>query len=196
MHYRKELNEMLESGKDNKDIIKQLYLIRPTCAFSENYEIAEKILSEIADYFNIFISDILVCGSAKLGFSLYKNSDFNPRQSDLDLAIINPIIFTKIFDNILQETRNYSRKNLFKNMETHDKYLAMVQKGMINPAYMPNIPKSRELRNFFSEISKKYSDSFDGVSVCFYLSETAFQSKQYSALNKWKSDYNPQLIGV
>lgn len=196
MHYRKELNEMLVLGKNNRDIIKHLYLIRPTCAFSENYEVAEKILSEIAEFFNIFISDILVCGSAKLGFSLYKNSDFNPKQSDLDLAIINPIIFTKIFDEILQETRNYSKKDLFKDIETYNRYLTMLQKGMINPAYMPNIPKSRELKGFFSVISKKYSDNFDGISVCFYLSETAFQSKQHSALNKWKSDYNPQLIGV
>lgn len=194
MHYRKELNEMLVSGKDNKDIIKHFYLIRPTCAFSENYEIAEKILSEIADYFNIFISNILVCGSAKLGFSLYKNNDFNPRQSDLDLAIINPIVFTKIFDEILQETGNYSKGNLFKK-GTRSKYLAMVQKGMINPAYMPNIPKSREFKTFFSTLSKKYSHSFNGISVCFYLSETSFQSKQSSALQNWK-DFNPQLFGA
>lgn len=190
MDYRKEIGSMFSQGKNTIDIIKHVYLVRPVCAFYENYEIAEEILSEISKFFGIFISDVLVCGSARLGFSLLKNHDFIPKESDLDLAIINPIIFSRIFDEVIQETKGYGDKTLFKNNDEYDIYTKMVQKGIINPKYMPNIYKKRELKDFFKCMSNRYSDIFSSISICFYLSEVSFQNKQYSALNKWKYNFN------
>lgn len=193
MDYREELINQVRLKRNQLDIIKHLYLIRPTCSFHENYDKADDILTEVSNFFKISISSIVVCGSAKLGFSLAKGTNFTPGSSDLDLAIIDAHIFSVYFDAILEETRNYSRGDLFigNNLTLYKKF---VTKGMINPKYMPDIKIKRDLINFSQELSIKYRSLFESVSICFYLTEKSFQNKQISGLTTWLND-KPDLIG-
>jgi len=194
-HYKEELSAQINQGRKRTEIIRNFYMLRPTCSFENKYDYAEKILVEVAAFFDTPLNNILVCGSAKLGFSLAKNTLFAPGNSDLDLAIIDSNLFTKYFDAILRDTNNYNKSNLFISDEVKEKYLASLGKGIINPLYMPNIKHKRDLKEFFSSVSIKYRDYYASISVCFYLSEYAFQRKQQTALSTWITDYKQNLIG-
>ncbi|MBR8609464.1 hypothetical protein QDR68_16075 [Acinetobacter baumannii] len=194
-HYQNELKEQVTQGRKRHEIIRNFYILRPSCTFTHKYDYAEKIMEEVAAYFSIPLNCILVCGSAQLGFSLAKNTIFLPGGSDLDLAIIDSGLYVKYFDDILKITNNYNRTNLFVTNEVKLNYLNFVSKGIINPKYMPNSELKRELKNFFTSVSAKYRDYYASVSVCFYLSEYSFQRKQQSALSTWISNYQQNLFG-
>lgn len=196
--YRQELDNQIKQNRKREEIIRNFYILRPTCSFENHYHYAEKIILEVSNHFNVPLSNILVCGSAKLGFSLAKNSDFKPGESDLDLAIVDASIFTKYFNIILKETNNYNKKHLFLSSNDQDNkalYLSFLNRGIINPIYMPNIREKTEILSFFSRLSIPYRNHFASISVCFYLSEYSFQRKQQSALHTWITNYNPNLIG-
>lgn len=193
--YKNELKEQVFQGRTRHEIIRNFYILRPSCTFTYKYDYAEKIMEEVAEYFSIPLNCILVCGSAQLGFSLSKNTNFSPGGSDLDLAIIDSGLYVKYFDDLLKITNNYNKTNLFVSDEIKSNYLSFVSKGIINPKYMPNCALKRELKNFFSSVSTKYRDYYASVSVCFYLSEYSFQRKQQSALSAWISNYQQNLFG-
>jgi hypothetical protein len=195
-NYKSELARQIKSGRKREEIIRSLYLIRPTFSFLSNYVCAEEILVEVSSFFNIPINKILVCGSAKIGFSLYKGTDFIPGYSDLDLAIVDADLFSKYFDIVLKETNAYNKQTMFKDSEVAKRYIGGVSKGCINPKNMPNIDKKVEINDFFSTLSQRYRNIYASISVCFYLSEASFQRKQQTALHTWVSNFNQNLIGV
>lgn len=195
MDMRDELCNQIKCGKDPSNVIKNFYIIRHTHSFLDKYEEAENILTNVANFLDIDISSILITGSAKIGFSLVKNTDFLPGKSDLDLAIVDSRLFTKYFDAVLKATEGYTKRNLFNSDEFYKSYLSCINKGVFHPRYMPNIYEKRRLLSFFSQESSKYRSHFGSISTCFYMSEFSFQNKQVSALNKWINSYQLELIG-
>lgn len=185
--YKEKITKHIEQKTDFEKIVRMFYLVHPTCAFSEDYEKADKILNEVSDFFKIPVNDIVVCGSAKLGFSLVKQTDFEKGKSDLDLAILNRDYYIKIFDEVLKSTMNYSKRNLFPS-GSYDKYISAVSKGMINYNFLPQIKMKTEMLGFFNSLSIKYRSEFSTISCCFYASEYAFKQKQINGLNKFKND--------
>lgn len=185
--YKEQIKNHLEQDTDFEKIVRMFYLVHPTCAFSEDYEKADEILNEVSDFFKIPINDIVVCGSAKLGFSLVKQTIFEKGRSDLDLAILNRDCYFSIFDEVLKSTMNYSKRNMFSG-NNYDKYTSAVSKGMINYKFLPRIERRTKLLTFFDMISIKYRNYFSTITCCFYASEFAFKQKQINGLNKFKND--------
>lgn len=187
MSSKDQLSRYIDEKKSLDDIVRKLFLIHPTHAFNENLNAADDILNRVSLEFNIPINDILVCGSAKIGFSLYKNTSYVPGVSDLDLAIINNHLYCNIFNKILSETRNYSKRDLFSGNKL-DRYKYGINLGMINYIFMPNIKLKKDLMKFFDEISIDHRGAFSSISCCFYMSEENFKQKQINGINKWKLD--------
>lgn len=55
--------------------------------------------SEVADHFGLHPNEILVVGSAKLGFSVVPHKLYRPfcDESDIDVAIVSSTLFDKIW---------------------------------------------------------------------------------------------------
>lgn len=187
MDYQDQIDECLSNDTPLDDIVRRFFLVHPTYAFAKDFVMADDILNKVSNKFKVPINDILVCGSAKLGFSLCKGTPYNPGSSDLDLAIINNKLYCEIFNIILSETRNYSKGHLFRK-DNLLKYKYGINLGMINYKFMPEITLKKELINFFDEISINYTSHFSGISCCFYMTEENFKQKQINGLNKWKND--------
>ncbi|WP_308255043.1 hypothetical protein [Geminocystis sp. GBBB08] len=62
---------------------------------NEYYEFRKKI----ANQFNIAFYEIYITGSAKLGFSLFKQKPFD-YDSDIDVAIVSPQLYEKMLEPI------------------------------------------------------------------------------------------------
>lgn len=186
MNYKDEIEQNFKDGVELSQIVRSYYLVYPTCAFEGAYRIADEILNEVSNFFSIPVNDILVCGSAKLGISPIKQTAFTKGKSDLDLAILNKKCYFEIFDEILEETRNYSKKHLFGNK--YNQYISSVSKGMINYKFLPNSKRKKDLNTFFNELSIKHRGFFSNISCCFYASEYSFKQKQIHGLAQWKSN--------
>ena len=187
MDYQEQIDECLSNDTPLDDIVRRFFLVHPTYAFTGNLIVADDILNRVSVNFSIPINDILVCGSAKLGFSLYKGTSYNPGSSDIDLAIINNKLYCDGFNRVLSETRNYSKGHLFRDRNL-EKYKYGISLGMINYNFMPEIELKKDLLKFFDEMSIDYRNLFSSVSCCFYMSEDNFKQKQINGLSKWKNN--------
>ena len=185
--YKDQITSCFEENLPLNDIVRKFFIVHPTYAFGSDLNVADEILHKVSVEFDIPINDILVCGSAKIGFSLKSNMPYRPGQSDLDLAIINNSLYCKIFNKVLSDTRNYSRKDLFSG-DGLSRYKYGISLGMINYNFMPNSALKKDFVSFFDRISMSYRTLFSGISCCFYMSEDCFKQKQINGLNKWKID--------
>lgn len=187
MLYKQQITECLDNDIPLNDIVRRFFIVHPTHAFNDELTVADDILNRVSINFKVPINDILVCGSAKLGFSLTKDTPYKPGTSDLDLAIINNSLYCNLFNKVLIETENYSRGDLFRK-NSLQRYKYGINLGMINYNFIPDIPLKKELLVFFDEISRDYRNLFSGISCCFYMSEDNFKLKQVNGLKKWKLD--------
>lgn len=115
---------------------------------------------ELASSMGISINDVVIIGSAKIGFSvrstkfdefdsLFKKTNQKRDKSDIDIAIVNRELFDKINRDIYAVSRHYDmtwiRKNWrvnkfnFRPSNLHQRYALYLAKGWIRPDYMPLI---------------------------------------------------------
>lgn len=112
----------------------------------------------LSNSLQISINDIVIVGSAKLGFSV-KSSDFtifdgkfkqtgNPHhRSDIDVAIVNKRLFDLIAEQIFRMSRHFDRAwiyenwrlNLFHKTPTNlfQKYTYYLARGWLRPDLLP-----------------------------------------------------------
>jgi len=89
--------------------------------------------SEVAHYFKIHPTEVLVVGSAKLGFSISPKKLFLPfrDESDIDVAIVS----SQLFDRVWQAAFDYKiTGGYWENLSSFSEYLF---RGWIRPDFMP-----------------------------------------------------------
>lgn len=118
----------------------------------------------ISNQYSVPFHEIYIVGSAKLGFSPHKGTDFD-LDSDIDVAIVSE----KLFDEIMESIRTYQMelrkaKNSITERELnlyHD-FLEYVAMGWIRPDKLPLSFQIRELKDnwfdFFRDISYGQSE--------------------------------------
>jgi hypothetical protein len=103
--------------------------------------------------------EVFIVGSAKLGFSYYKGTEFN-YDSDIDVVIVNEKLFEefyfKITDYQYQLDRQYKTVDL-KELKVYSDFLRYLVKGWMRPDKLPtsfqvNLLKT-EWFDFFESIS-------------------------------------------
>lgn len=114
---------------------------------------------ELAGSLEVNINDVIIVGSAKLGFSLktenfhefdskYMNSK-NPRdKSDVDIAIINRRFYDKTIEQIFHLTRHFEKDWIEQHWKTnafysypsnlHKCYALYLARGWLRPDYLPS----------------------------------------------------------
>ena len=121
----------------------------------EFYEFRKKI----ADGLHVSFHEVFITGSAKLGFSPHKGTDFS-YDSDIDVAIISPSLFESVMGSIYKfqvDLRRYRRAIDERELAMYHEFLEYAAIGWIRPDKLPLSFKVRELK-------KDWFDFFDSLS--------------------------------
>lgn len=110
--------------------------------------------SQIADRFEIHPSEIVMVGSAKLGFSIKpkKRYQYFGEESDIDMAIISPNLFETIWLKVLE----YYEARDFWYYERKSKFQEYLFQGWIRPDMLPPsdlFPIRKDWWSFFQGLS-------------------------------------------
>lgn len=181
--------EAIETGLKGmlpyNEIVRKVYLAYPTKALIGDEERQYQILNEISCFFNIPIMSIQVAGSAKTGRSFHKQRDFQPGNSDLDIAIIDGELYKKYMEEIFTITKGYTDKSGFplKNgKSTSEEYISYLTKGIFRADLMPTCEARKQWNKFFGQLSRRHGDLFKKINAGIYMSQTFFENKQRSAI--------------
>lgn len=126
----------------------------------EFYEFRKRIALK----FNIPFHEVYITGSGKLGFSPFKNKDFD-YDSDIDVAIISPGLFESIMKNIaLYQIQFRAARAVVRDRELdmYHEFLEYVALGWIRPDKLPVSFQMNSFKDdwfdFFREISNGKSE--------------------------------------
>lgn len=178
----------LKSKKPYNEIIRKVYLSYPTKALIGDEERQYNILNDISCFFNIPIMSIQVAGSAKTGRSFHKQRDFEPKNSDLDIAIIDSALYINYVEKIFTVTKGYSDKSGFKikdGINTAEEYISYLTRGIFRADLMPTCEERKTWNQFFGNLSLKHSDLFKSINAGIYMSQLFFESKQRSIIKNY-----------
>ena len=115
--------------------------------------------SEIADHFELHPNEVLVVGSAKLGFSVVPKKRYRSfgDKSDIDVALVS----SKLFDKVWEDVFSYRYEK--RNWNEYEDFADYLFRGWIRPDLLPRsseFPFWEEWWEFFRQItsSGKYGD--------------------------------------
>jgi hypothetical protein len=156
------LKNDLALGMDIERVFQKHVVDGPSHLFStfiKNVDDEYDLRHEIARATNTSINDVILVGSAKLGFSVKteKFSSFDERyilsglvkeKSDVDIAIVNEALFDLTAEEIYHLSHHFNRDWISKNWVTNcyypnvsplfKKYSQYHVKGWLRPDFMPN----------------------------------------------------------
>jgi hypothetical protein len=151
----------------------------------------------ISNFLNVSFNDIYISGSAKLGFSPYKQTIFS-YESDIDVSIISKEKFEFYMEhvkNFQMELRANRRTVTEKELKMYHQFLEYTAIGWFRPDKLPhsfglNILKT-DWFDFFKSIS--YGKSEVGnykVSAAIFKSYTHYENYSFSGLQQIKQKVN------
>lgn len=178
------------ASKDREPLrrAQRVFLEEPSFAITGKKDYEFDIKQRVSNYFSVPFRSIAFCGSAHLGFSPHKNTEFRPGGSDLDIAIISMNAFQDAWATLVETTKAFTDLSGFppskkKDIDTPTSVREMMSKrGLLHLDNMPKCERFDNDRTFLDTISKKYNVMFSSVKVSFYISEYAFCWKQNSAI--------------
>jgi hypothetical protein len=192
-NYRDNLKNNIENyisdGNSDNVIARRLFCFdRPVILSLDEYkDHGFELLNDVSEYFNIPLRRIYIAGTVQTGYSFFKNKEFVPKASDIDLAIVDTSLFKKYLETVIRETKLYKDNTKFE-VNHYKQFKNYISKGIFNAEYMPNISLRNEWEKFFNDISTKYSEQFSTVNSFIYLSETTFEWKQVSILDEYRNN--------
>ena len=185
--------DAIEKGLSNKrplnEIARKIYLSYPTFALVDKEEKQFEILDDISSHFSIPITSVQVAGSAKTGHSFHKKTPFTNKESDLDIAIIDPRLFQHYMELVYSDTRGYSDRSRFpiiKGVSKAGEYIDYIGKGIFRADLLPSGKARAEWSKFFGDLSLRHNDLFESINAKIYLSQLFFESKQRTAIKNYE----------
>ncbi|MHA3104740.1 hypothetical protein [Acinetobacter sp. ANC 3791] len=185
---------------DLLDFCRQNLLQGIPYVFYQNKENYYKFRKRIAEHWDIHFQDIYITGSASLGFSIVKQTDFS-LDSDIDVAIVSQKLFDRIMESIhkyqlkLREFRADLTRDQIKKYHIFLEYSAM---GWIRPDLLPinlveevNFLKN-DWFNFFDSISNNQSE-VGNYEVNAGIFKSHYHLEEYTLLGL-KKIHNPSYI--
>lgn len=129
----------------------------------EYYEFRKRI----ANKFNVAFNEVFITGSAKLGFSPFKEKEFD-YDSDIDVAIVS----NRLYEEILESNRCYQMKLrqsrisvTIQELKMYHSFLEYVAIGWIRPDKLPISLQVKDFKDdwfeFFQSISYAQSEVGD-----------------------------------
>lgn len=188
MNHLESIEKGLKDKKPYNEIVRKVYLAYPTKALIGDEERQYQIINDISCFFGVPIMSVQVAGSAKTGRSFHKQKDFDPGNSDLDIAIIDAALFQRYVEAIFTVTKGYSDNTGFslrKGKSVSEEYLAYLTKGIFRADLMPTCEERKAWNQFFGQLSRKHGDLFKSINAGIYMSQVFFENKQRSAIKNY-----------
>ena len=140
-------------GLDDQSVLDRFYYARPAIMLEKDGEAA--LRRAVADRFGVAMRDVIITGSAKLGFTVVakeRRPIFSPfgNSSDIDVAIISRELFTSLWRasfNYMTEHGDWPDVNSFRRF---------LMRGWLRPDRLPKgelFPESRKWFDFFRELT-------------------------------------------
>lgn len=141
---------------------------------------------DIADYFSVAMRDVIVTGSAKLGFTLVPKrgrpalSPFGDK-SDIDVAIIS----SPLFINLWREAFLFAEEQ--GDWTKGEEFRGYLMRGWLRPDKLPNDPAfslSREWFEFFRSLKASGRFGPYKITAGVYFDERFWEAYACSSLSK------------
>lgn len=145
----------------------------------EYYEFRKRI----ANKFKVAFNEVFITGSAKMGFSPFKEKEFD-YDSDIDVAIVSNHLYEEILESIRRyqmELRQSRRSVTTRELNLYHEFLEYVAMGWIRPDKLPLSFQIKDFKDdwfdFFKSISYNktevgnYKVSAGVFKSYFYLEE-------------------------
>lgn len=114
----------------------------------------------IAAKFSIPFHEVYIAGSGKLGFSVFKNKQFD-YDSDIDIALISPQLFDSFMKSIAQfQMRIRRAREVVREQELvmYHEFLEYVAMGWIRPDKLPISFQMKTIKDDWFEFFRSISD--------------------------------------
>ena len=159
---KEELSGLIDIAKGDDDllaIVRKYIFHGIPYIFNDNQDAYYELRNKIAKQFNIIFGVVFVVGSAKLGYSYHKGTDFT-LDSDIDVVIVNADLFTEFHKTICEYQYKLDKgyRTITKeNIERYHKFLEYMAKGWMRPDKLPAQFQLEVIKNewfdFFKSIS-------------------------------------------
>lgn len=182
----------IDAQLDSASISRKIYLCYSTFAFKDAPDDEFTVRDAIAGKFRIPLSSVQVAGSAKTGISFWKRTLFS-QDSDLDVALISLELFVVLQEAAFRATSGFKDLTAFpihKGDRTDRIFGYNLQRGSINPFFMPDCPEKTEMLDFFRNLSNDYTHLFKDISGVVYMNELFFNEKQKANIDFYLKDQN------
>lgn len=192
MHLAELMKSEIDSSGNVSLVARRFFLGSPVMAFRDRPEVQIDILQKVTKQFGISYGEIHIAGSARIGYSAHKKREFKPKESDLDVAIICPRVFSELLSEAGRVSKGFTDRSVFglhdgkSDLVLFSEYLL---KGMIRNDLMPSCKLRAEIDSFFGRLQKDYVGLFKRISAAFYLSEDLFSVKQRSYVKAIQAEY-------
>lgn len=184
------LKEIVAPYDDEKHALNRLFSYQECFAFKDCKETGFDISQKISDFFAVSLRSVYFVGSAQLGYSFAKNSDFKEGDSDLDVAIVDSNLYLHYLEIMNTITRSFtvldkfSKHGALSPNEVAEAFKLSLVKGYFRPDYMPQCDEKYKWDKFFNDLSNQHSKQFKKITCGIYVSPTVFNMKQKFILNR------------
>ena len=133
-------------------IVRKHIIFGECCILSQHQYF--KLRSEVADHFGLHPNEVLVVGSAKLGFSVVPKKRYRPfcDESDIDVVLVSSRYFDQIWEDVFTYKREGSHWPEFRE------FVRYLFDGWIRPDKLPRsdmFPFGRKWWEFFQEVTRR-----------------------------------------
>jgi hypothetical protein len=183
------IDKMVTASTSHRFITRRVFLYDFGYVFTDNQDRGFEILNAISEKFKLPFSAVKVIGSAHTGYTYFKQRDFVPGDSDLDVAIISTTLFQEYSQAVYWSTHRYSDLTKFRRIEgvSVDKdFRYYLGSGQFRPDLMPEGPLKTDWFGFFNKLSNKHVDLFRNINAGIYLSEGFFEIKNAAIVEAYK----------
>lgn len=169
---------------DNKSLLDRYYYSTSGPVLSNEQQAS--LRREVSDQFDISIRDVVLVGSAKLGFTVRSKPGRPPLshfgdQSDIDVAIVSNSLFTQYW----QETFSYWVEK--GDWSSAGKFRNYLFRGWLRPDKLPrdiDFPKSSEWFEFFRGLQASGRYGSYKIAAGIYFNEYFWEEYVSSALSE------------
>ena len=116
-----QIQERINLFKADLQLLSPIQVIRKHIIYGDCYALSQNqyfdLRSEMASHFKIHPNEVLVIGSAKLGFSIAPHKRYRPfsDQSDIDVVMVSPFLFDKIWQSVFVYWKRGGRSGLSRS---------------------------------------------------------------------------------
>ncbi|SDP22971.1 hypothetical protein SAMN05428975_0789 [Mucilaginibacter sp. OK268] len=171
---------------DSEKIVEK-WITSGKCAMVSDNEY-EELKKQVSKHFNIDKSQVLIVGSARLGFSLAPKKLFRKfsNSSDIDVAIVSSVLFDSIWKNVYQLDQE---KIIWETSDTFKEYHF---NGWIRPDLLP--PSNQFNFNqlwweFFRRLTSSGKFGNYKITGALYKDWEFFKGYHLNNIKKLKLDY-------